>query len=352
VDAAADAGLPNDGSGPDGGIPGLPACSLLTNGDAENGNLDGWSIAEGDFEAAQGGGQTPTPYSGAFTFFAGQAAASELTQVVDVSAHAEALDTGAVYAVLEAYVHDGNGTDASLLRLTALDALGVEVATVLVGPYHLADWAQKRAALRLPTFTRGVRVGLRGERSNGQDNDAYFDQVDLCLTTEPPAALPADYAIPPYLTWPLVDDVLSPYQEQVKLVRQEPALTTADKGARLEAVRERGREPFARVPLFLAGMLGAALIAWALGWAQGWVLARLSERISADPRGWPDKSTLGFVNHQQFRVAEQLAQTLTALAGKDFPINKFIRIHKLTAEGEVGDQVFCKSGFSNLSGSV
>jgi ATP-binding cassette subfamily B protein len=90
--------------------------------------------------------------------------------------------------------------------------------------------------------------------------------------------------IPPYLTWPLVDEVLAPYQEQVKLVREAPGLGEPEREVRLEALREQGRERFARVPWYIAGMLGAALLAWGLAWAQGWVLARLSERISADLR--------------------------------------------------------------------
>jgi ATP-binding cassette subfamily B protein len=90
--------------------------------------------------------------------------------------------------------------------------------------------------------------------------------------------------VPPYLTWPLVDDVLSPYQEKVKVVREDVRLTPGNRASKLEVVRQEGRKPFERVPTFLLGMLAAALMAWVLGWAQGWVLARLSERISADLR--------------------------------------------------------------------
>ncbi len=106
----------------------------------------------------------------------------------------------------------------------------------------------------------------------------------LILGTVLSLAATATALIPPYLTWPLVDDVLAPYQEQVKAVREAPQLSAAQQEVQLQAVRDHGRKPFERVPWFLAGMLGAALAAWALAWAQGWVLARLSERISADLR--------------------------------------------------------------------
>ena len=90
--------------------------------------------------------------------------------------------------------------------------------------------------------------------------------------------------IPPYLTWPLVDEVLSPYQEQVRTVREAPGAAAQGTEARLGEVKAAARGRFNSVPWYLLGMLGAALASWALGWAQGWVLARLSERISADLR--------------------------------------------------------------------
>jgi ATP-binding cassette subfamily B protein len=65
--------------------------------------------------------------------------------------------------------------------------------------------------------------------------------------------------VPPYLTMPLMDDVLIPYQNG----------TPIDIG---------------QVTLLLSGLLAAALIAWALGWARTYILALVSERIGADLR--------------------------------------------------------------------
>ncbi len=104
--------------------------------------------------------------------------------------------------------------------------------------------------------------------------------LGLCLTLTSTAA----GLIPPLLTWPLVDDIMAPYQEQVKIARDDPATGEVFKEARLEALREAAKEPFSMVPWYLLGMVGSGLAAWGLGWGQGWVLARLSERISADLR--------------------------------------------------------------------
>jgi ATP-binding cassette subfamily B protein len=65
--------------------------------------------------------------------------------------------------------------------------------------------------------------------------------------------------VPPYLTMPLMDNVLIPYQNGVAI---DPRL----------------------VALYLLGLLVAALLAWGLGWARTYILALVSERIGADLR--------------------------------------------------------------------
>jgi ATP-binding cassette, subfamily B, bacterial len=65
--------------------------------------------------------------------------------------------------------------------------------------------------------------------------------------------------VPPYLTIPLMDRVLIPYQN----------------GQRIDV---------GLVMWLLAGLLGSALLAWGLGWAKTYILALASERIGADLR--------------------------------------------------------------------
>ena len=81
--------------------------------------------------------------------------------------------------------------------------------------------------------------------------------------------------LPPLLTWPLVDEILAPYQEQFTQLQEKISP---------EEIKAEAKESFMRVPLYLGGMLLAALVAWALSWAQGYVLARLSERVGASLR--------------------------------------------------------------------
>jgi ATP-binding cassette, subfamily B, bacterial len=65
--------------------------------------------------------------------------------------------------------------------------------------------------------------------------------------------------VPPYLTIPLMDDILIPFQN----------------GQQIDPMK---------VAWLLAGLLAAALAAWGLGWARTYLLALVSERIGADLR--------------------------------------------------------------------
>ncbi len=65
--------------------------------------------------------------------------------------------------------------------------------------------------------------------------------------------------VPPYLSIPLMDDILIPFQNGKAI---DPSL----------------------VLMYLGGLLVAALLAWGLGWARTYLLALVSERIGADLR--------------------------------------------------------------------
>ncbi len=65
--------------------------------------------------------------------------------------------------------------------------------------------------------------------------------------------------VPPYLTMPLMDKVLIPFQNGVPIDRT-------------------------LLVWYLGGLLAASILAWGLGWARSAILARVSERIGADLR--------------------------------------------------------------------
>ncbi|MBU1440864.1 MAG: ABC transporter ATP-binding protein/permease [Gammaproteobacteria bacterium] len=65
--------------------------------------------------------------------------------------------------------------------------------------------------------------------------------------------------VPPYLTIPLIDDILIPFQSGQQI-------------------------PIGKVLFFLGALLVSALAGWGLGWARTYLLALVSERIGADLR--------------------------------------------------------------------
>ncbi|WP_374341068.1 ABC transporter ATP-binding protein [Azonexus sp.] len=65
--------------------------------------------------------------------------------------------------------------------------------------------------------------------------------------------------VPPYLTMPLMDEVLIPFQNGKPI-------------------------DWPLVSMYLGGLLGAALLAWVLGWIRTYILALVSERIGRDLR--------------------------------------------------------------------
>src|SRR5690606_19147771 len=65
--------------------------------------------------------------------------------------------------------------------------------------------------------------------------------------------------VPPYLTMPLMDDVLIPFQNGTPI-------------------------DYRLVSFYLGGLLASSILAWGLGWARSAILAWVSERIGADLR--------------------------------------------------------------------
>ena len=160
---------------------------------------------------------------------------------------------------------------------------------------RLESWrfglARDAQAQRLRTaFERRVRALAGPSRApEAQDDDAPGEAGPESIATQEVAAAPSTWVllrlwrfarpyrgrlllgfvltlastgaslVPPYLTIPLMDEVLIPYQNGQRI---DPAL----------------------VWVLLGGLLASALVAWGLGWARTWLLALVSERIGADLR--------------------------------------------------------------------
>ncbi len=108
--------------------------------------------------------------------------------------------------------------------------------------------------------------------------------------------------VPPYLTMPLMDEVLIPFQNGVPI---DPRL----------------------VSVYLSGLLGAALVAWGLGWARTYLLALVSERIGADLRTAAYEHLLRL--SLQYFGGKRTGDLMARIGSETDRINVFLSLHLL-----------------------
>lgn len=108
--------------------------------------------------------------------------------------------------------------------------------------------------------------------------------------------------VPPYLTMPLMDNILIPFQNGVPI----------DVGL---------------VTYYLGGLLAAAVLAWGLSWARTYILALVSERIGADLR------TVTFEHLLQLSLeyfgGKRTGDLMARIGSETDRINLFLSLHLL-----------------------
>ncbi len=108
--------------------------------------------------------------------------------------------------------------------------------------------------------------------------------------------------VPPYLTIPLMDKVLIPFQNGQRIDPQY-------------------------VLWLLSGLLGSALLAWSLGWARTWLLALVSERIAADLRTASFEHLLGL--SLDYFGAKRTGDLMARIGSETDRISVFLSLHAL-----------------------
>lgn len=108
--------------------------------------------------------------------------------------------------------------------------------------------------------------------------------------------------VPPYLTMPLMDNVLIPYQNGKPI---DVDLVT----------------------IYLSGLLAAALLAWILGWSRTYLLAKVSERIGADLRTTTYEHLVKL--SQEYFGGKRTGDLMARIGAETDRINLFISLHLL-----------------------
>lgn len=182
--------------------------NLLVNGDAEAGDITGWTRATADtprqFSAAAVIGAPPTnllyPHSGDYFFEAGQYDTSQVYQDVDISGFSSSIDAGLAFGVLNLWMTNNASSDVPNALLYFLDAGGAPIGspmstTYVPDPQQYGSsvfrvWSEYTIGGYLPSGTRGVRVFLDGHYAAGTQVDAFFDDIDFRVYVTPePASL-------------------------------------------------------------------------------------------------------------------------------------------------------------------
>ena len=208
VGGASDVAADVVGAGMEGGTDAIGAattCNLIVNGNAEAalGSTDGTPVSTpgwtstgeataGQYGAPYGypGPTDPGPTDRGNNLFAGGVAdeISTLTQTVNVSQYASAIDTSGVSYLLSGWLGGWDGQDDNaVLTVTFQSASGSALGTGTIGPVLSSDRSGtsglffRSTSGAMPSGTRTALVVLTLTRTSGTNNDSYADNLSLAL---------------------------------------------------------------------------------------------------------------------------------------------------------------------------
>ena len=159
--------------------------NLLTNANAENG-ITGWN---GQVEALTSNQCNSVPvYAGTRFFGVGGICANEqdlglADQTVNVAAYATDIDNGALQVFYGGYLRTwATNNDFPEISVQFLKADGQVVNAPFVGN-NQPQWLLVQNMVPVPPLTRRIKFIMRGTRVAGGDNDSYFDELFMTLTS-------------------------------------------------------------------------------------------------------------------------------------------------------------------------
>jgi len=157
----------------------------LTNPGAETGDTTGWTNEAGGLSVRT---SSPAPYAGSYYFFGGANSYTKASQEVDLISDgvaADDIDKGILTFVLGAMCASYKGKDQCQLGIRFKDSGKTEISTTtntLWAARCPQNWYPRIVYGEIPPNTRYIDVLIIANRTDGINNDAYFDDI-YCYTT-------------------------------------------------------------------------------------------------------------------------------------------------------------------------
>jgi hypothetical protein len=226
----------------------VTSANLIVNGNAETGlcttsgldgmTVPGWAITSGTPDTVCYGASgypsasSPGPSDRGNGFFAGGSTGNAtMTQTVDVSSAATAIDGGGVTYSLGAWLGGfSSQNDRAGLSAAFLSASGATLGTASIAPVtntdrgNTTELLSRNASGSVPAGTRGILVTVTFTYTAGNSTDGYVDDVSLTLST----SVTAPTLAPPPSSVPAFDHVFVVYMENENYAASEAPANSGD----------------------------------------------------------------------------------------------------------------------------
>ncbi|MFK7981111.1 MAG: PKD domain-containing protein, partial [Saprospiraceae bacterium] len=170
------------------------SANLIINPNAElNLSSGGWQMIQGDWTTR---GFNPVPQDGAAYFSPTDSETGQLTQVIDLSADSAAIAEGLVTYIFTGYVRsfDQEPSDETQVLIEYRNAADSIVSNYDSGLItSLTDWQLIGDTTLAPASAKTVIINLIARRKNGDNNDAFFDNLSLTKIMNDACEAPCEF---------------------------------------------------------------------------------------------------------------------------------------------------------------